>query len=483
MLKRYNPNLAESIVEKLVKIKFILKEYKPEELFSIQNEITSTLNGILTETNTFNKINNFLQIQDFKFLTINDLQFNTLRELHSKSYNTSTKEFYYSDRVSNFKFISDKIENSNLLIEFLNKFPFKDDNVFDINRHPEKDVLRITTKNYDIIELNSLAGGYQYLFGLYSSINSLVHYSSETKIILLEEPEIGLHPKLQKEIPKILEAFTQNGVQFLISTHSPFIISAAAKEENQKVYLIEKGKTKDADTEELNTLSSQNGYSGYEAKVAANKMLGAGLDDLMDEVIFCEGSQTSNKNPEFDAKIYNTIFFNKGYNFVSAGGGNLLLNTQTTINITKKYFNLEEARIVKDSDILDETVKDSFIQEYKEKGYSLTYLKKQCIEAYLYHNDIVIRFFAKLDIQAGDDFNSEWSKLSLETKRNTQHEISDKMIKLICNEIHSKSGKSLDKNHINLQLAEIIREMGKEEKEETNPNIYWQLYTYIFGEK
>ena len=64
------------------------------------------------------------------------------------------------------------------------------------------------------------------------------------KIILLEEPEIGLHPNWQKRLPSLLEEINKEipNLQFLISTHSPFIINAAIELENQKVYHIQKGK-------------------------------------------------------------------------------------------------------------------------------------------------------------------------------------------------------------------------------------------------
>ncbi len=70
------------------------------------------------------------------------------------------------------------------------------------------------------------------------------------KIFLIEEPENSLHPSLQKEIPAILNDFVAKAkandktLQFIITTHSPFIISAARQYDNQKVYEIEKGEIK-----------------------------------------------------------------------------------------------------------------------------------------------------------------------------------------------------------------------------------------------
>ncbi len=108
-------------------------------------------------------------------------------------------------------------------------------------------------------------------------------------IMLIDEPEKYLHPDYQKFIPKILNFFNDCNIQFIISTHSPFIISAAAEYyDSQKVYLIEKGQTVDL---EGNLGQGQDGYSGGECLIASNKMLGAGFSDFVpNAVIFCEGS-------------------------------------------------------------------------------------------------------------------------------------------------------------------------------------------------
>jgi predicted ATP-dependent endonuclease of OLD family len=62
------------------------------------------------------------------------------------------------------------------------------------------------------------------------------------KIILIEEFETHLHPKWQKKLPQIFKHFPS--LQFLISTHSPFIIREALELDNQNVYHIEEGQTK-----------------------------------------------------------------------------------------------------------------------------------------------------------------------------------------------------------------------------------------------
>ncbi len=170
------------------------------------------------------------------------------------------------------------------------------------------------------IELNHLSDGQKYIVLFLLQIEyylTLVDQDSTTKhkilYFLIEEPERGLHPKLQKtliDIFSIISSKYRSGVQFLVSTHSPFIISAAAKEKDQKVYLIEKGQTKDAETRKLNTILSQKGYHGNEVKEVVNEMLGiSNTDFLPAKMIFCEQSLCA------FLQIVNSRFYNKDYNF------------------------------------------------------------------------------------------------------------------------------------------------------------------------
>ena len=226
----------------------------------------------------------------------------------------------------------DQINNSNeeILRKFLNDYFYKNEKIKAVALDLKSKEPKIYTDSFSEVFLKDFATGYYNLFCLYSSIFKLLKENTSPEQCLelyIEEPENGLNPKIQKLIPEILSGILEDAkkinfnIQFIITTHSPFIISAAAGLPNQKVYLLEEGQTKDAETGDLNSSRSQFGYSGYEAKKTSNKMLGAGLDDLMDKIIFCEGSQTDSEISEFDARIYNTIFYGKGYNFVSAGGG------------------------------------------------------------------------------------------------------------------------------------------------------------------
>jgi energy-coupling factor transporter ATP-binding protein EcfA2 len=66
--------------------------------------------------------------------------------------------------------------------------------------------------------------------GLYEILFLLTTIIGETgKILLLDEPELHLHPTMQKRILDLLsESATGSGNQILFITHSPYLISAAA---------------------------------------------------------------------------------------------------------------------------------------------------------------------------------------------------------------------------------------------------------------
>ena len=77
------------------------------------------------------------------------------------------------------------------------------------------------TVNGDKITIDKLSSGEQQL---YARVVSLMILNPENSIILIDEPEISLHPKWQTEIMKIYANIGKNN-QFIITTHSPFIIS------------------------------------------------------------------------------------------------------------------------------------------------------------------------------------------------------------------------------------------------------------------
>ncbi len=67
---------------------------------------------------------------------------------------------------------------------------------------------------------------------------ALVHHPSPPKIILLEEPETGIHPKRLGDVMNLLRGITQGKfgkapAQVILTTHSPYLLDYVKPEEDQ----------------------------------------------------------------------------------------------------------------------------------------------------------------------------------------------------------------------------------------------------------
>ena len=74
-------------------------------------------------------------------------------------------------------------------------------------------------------------------------------------VILLEEPELHLHPRIQQKLGNFLLAITESGKQVIVETHSEYLITrlrliAAQRPESSRLFsFVFTSKVKDRDTE------------------------------------------------------------------------------------------------------------------------------------------------------------------------------------------------------------------------------------------
>lgn len=99
--------------------------------------------------------------------------------------------------------------------------------------------LPIFEKNGVTFDINKLSSGEKQLFLRMLSIKMLKINNS---IILIDEPEISLHPIWQQKILKVYEKIGINN-QIIIATHSPFILGGT-KSENIRLLYRENGEIK-----------------------------------------------------------------------------------------------------------------------------------------------------------------------------------------------------------------------------------------------
>lgn len=268
------------------------------------------------------------------------------------------------------------------------------------------------TKN---VETTANALGLASIIGIVSKVaenlSELQQKSPESAqgllLYLVEEPENSLHPSAQKLIPKILSRIHTSllkygiTVQFLITTHSPFIISASRESSNTKVYCLQNGQC--VDLEGQTSEAGSSGYTSSQSISIVNKMLGTGLDDLIPErIVFCEKSlrtflTESLKNQLWSETTHRT--------YIEAGGDSQIIakteSQQKIINsvkntLSRNYLSAKCFGII-DQNAQVEAQADSCNQQFPE---SITILPiKELEEIYPEHliNDLVFSLYPDAD--------------------------------------------------------------------------------------
>ena len=121
------------------------------------------------------------------------------------------------------------------------------------------------------IDINELSSGEKQLFLRTLAIKML---EPENSIIMIDEPELSLHPKWQSMIVSVYQKIGKNN-QIILATHSPHILGSVEKE-NIKVLYKDNSEIKIKNGEEL--------YNSY------GQPIGRILEDIMD--------LESDRNPE-----------------------------------------------------------------------------------------------------------------------------------------------------------------------------------------
>ena len=114
-------------------------------------------------------------------------------------------------------------------------------------------------KNDQEIDVNSLATGIK----SFAIIQLLLknNYLNKNTVLILDEPEVHLHPKWQLEYAKIIVELVKNSVKVLATSHSPYMIEALKRysdiekiEDKTNFYLAEDGYIKQEDNSNSKTL-------------------------------------------------------------------------------------------------------------------------------------------------------------------------------------------------------------------------------------
>lgn len=140
-----------------------------------------------------------------------------------------------------------KLVSTNVANEFITQAvnKFKEISGFDLslsyldNWNPHnKAFFSIIKDNHQHIPLANLGSGYEMIFSLLYSF-ALSQQSNKQLIILIDEPELHLHPKLQNDFVKILLEASKTA-QIFITTHSPLFVKQLLNNEKVSIHCLKK---------------------------------------------------------------------------------------------------------------------------------------------------------------------------------------------------------------------------------------------------
>ena len=200
-------------------------------------------------------IKSYLYIKEFIYkLNNNDkIAKNRLRDLILSSFNDDT----FIDTLDKNLYTQDREENFKLLIKRVNRFirinGLQNQKItVGLNNPNVEQVLKNANRNFFDIEFfkiienkslyfKDLSSGEQKLVLLFGKLNYVVRKftmeGKENYILLLDEPDIYLHPNWQKKLISYFINFIENNqylneknIHIIIASHSPFILSDLPKE-------------------------------------------------------------------------------------------------------------------------------------------------------------------------------------------------------------------------------------------------------------
>ena len=213
----------------------------------------------------------------------------------------------------------------------------------EVNFHPES-LFQTTTTVYNrdrktVGEISTLSEGLRSIYAL----SLLETYAEDVNtipcIIMMEDPEIFLHPQLQKEASEILYRLSKKN-QVIFSTHSPNMIFNFSSKQIKQVVLDEEYFTTVKEDNDVDQILDDLGYT-------ANDLMNVSF------VFIVEGKQDGARLPLILEKYYSEIYDEDGkLQRISIVPTNSCTNIKTYANL--KYINKlylkDQFLMIRDSD-------------------------------------------------------------------------------------------------------------------------------------
>ena len=156
-------------------------------------------------------------------------------------------------------------------------------------------------ENLQSIPLNQLGSGYEMIFSLIYSYY-LSKKGNKKLIVLIDEPELHLHPKLQSDFVELLLEFSKDS-QILLTTHSPLFIKQSMSNSNVQVRILTK--TENSVTVANPELALLPYVSANEVNFIAFKLATEEYHNELYERLM-QLKATNNKIKDFDVSFFQT---------------------------------------------------------------------------------------------------------------------------------------------------------------------------------
>jgi len=188
-------------------------------LFLDRNRLFQTRSGNFNTTR-FDRLMEDFSYQYLKKATIENLN----DDLDGKIKKDKVENKFLSEAIKKFQ----EISGSQIKLDFLDNYePFK--NAFFAARKDSNQQ----------ISLNNLGSGYEMIFALLYSFY-LAQQSGKQLIVLIDEPELHLHPRLQEKFVKFLLESSKSA-QIILASHSPLLVKQLSFNDKVKISVIENG--------------------------------------------------------------------------------------------------------------------------------------------------------------------------------------------------------------------------------------------------
>lgn len=193
-------------------------------LFLDRNRLFQTRSGNFNTTR-FDRL-----MEDFSYQYLSGTKTKENKKINVKNLNDELDDKIKKDKIEN-NFLATVVEKFKDISGLQIKLDFLD------NYEPFKTAFFTVRKdNNQQIPLKNLGSGYEMIFALLYSFY-LAQQSGKQLIILIDEPELHLHPRLQEKFLEFLLEFSKK-IQILLASHSPLLVKQLSKNDAVKIRVL-----------------------------------------------------------------------------------------------------------------------------------------------------------------------------------------------------------------------------------------------------